>query len=108
MSTAIAASRTTMSGESSASSAAPTIRSRARFAMPRASHERRCYRAAVGGNLRVTSVAIGDHTGSRMTYDVVTCLPSGKERVQNYASDDSLAAGDVLRLGGRFWLVESI
>jgi hypothetical protein len=43
-----------------------------------------------------------------MTYEVVTRLPSGKERVQSYASDDSLAAGDVLRLGGRFWLVESI
>jgi hypothetical protein len=43
-----------------------------------------------------------------MTYEVVTRLPSGKERVQTYASDDSLAGGDVLRLGGRFWLVESI
>jgi hypothetical protein len=43
-----------------------------------------------------------------MTYEVVTRLPSGKERVQTYASDDPLGAGDVLRLGGRFWLVESI
>lgn len=43
-----------------------------------------------------------------MTYEVVTRLPSGKERMQSYASDDSLAAGDVLRLGGRFWLIESI
>ena len=43
-----------------------------------------------------------------MTYEVVTRLPSGKERVQSYASDDPLAAGDVLRLGGRFWLLESI
>jgi len=39
-----------------------------------------------------------------MTYELVTRLPSGKERVQSYASDDSLAAGDALRLGGRFWL----
>jgi hypothetical protein len=43
-----------------------------------------------------------------MTYDVVTRLPSGKDRVQSYATDDSIAAGDVLRLGGRFWLVESV
>ena len=43
-----------------------------------------------------------------MTYEVVTRLPSGTERVQTFASDDSLAGGDVLRLGGRFWLVESI
>ena len=43
-----------------------------------------------------------------MTYELVTRLPSGKERVQSYASDDSLAAGDALRLGGRFWLVESV
>jgi hypothetical protein len=43
-----------------------------------------------------------------MTYELVTRLPSGKERVQSYASDDLLAAGDALRLGGRFWLVESV
>ena len=43
-----------------------------------------------------------------MTYEVVTRLPSGKERVHRYVSDDPLGAGEVLRLGGRFWLVESI
>ena len=43
-----------------------------------------------------------------MTYEVVTRLPSGKERVQTYASDDPLGVGDVLPLGGRFWLLESI
>jgi hypothetical protein len=43
-----------------------------------------------------------------MTYEVVTRLPSGKERVHRYASDDPIGAGEVLRLGGRFWLVESI
>jgi hypothetical protein len=43
-----------------------------------------------------------------MTYEVVTRLPSGKGRVHRYASDDPLGAGNVLRLGGRFWLVESI
>jgi hypothetical protein len=41
-------------------------------------------------------------------YEVVTLLPSGKERVQRYASDDPFGVGEVLRLGGRFWLVESI
>ena len=43
-----------------------------------------------------------------MTYEVVTRLASGKERVHQYASDDPLRAGQVLRLGGRFWLVESV
>jgi hypothetical protein len=43
-----------------------------------------------------------------MTFDVVTRLPSGKERVHRYSSDDPLDAGDVLQLGGRFWLVESV
>jgi hypothetical protein len=38
----------------------------------------------------------------------VTPLPGGKERVQNYASDDPLGAGDVLALRGRFWLIEGI
>jgi hypothetical protein len=43
-----------------------------------------------------------------MMYEVVTRLPSGKERVHRYASDDPFGASEVLRLGGRFWLVESI
>jgi hypothetical protein len=43
-----------------------------------------------------------------MTYEVLTRLPSGKQRVHRYASDDPLGPGEVLRLGGRFWLVESI
>ena len=43
-----------------------------------------------------------------MTYEVVTRLASGKERVHQYASADPLRAGQVLRLGGRFWLVESV
>jgi len=43
-----------------------------------------------------------------VTYEVVTRLASGKERVHQYASDDPLRAGQVLRLGGRFWLVESV
>jgi len=43
-----------------------------------------------------------------VTYEVVTRLASGKERVHQYASADPLRAGQVLRLGGRFWLVESV
>jgi hypothetical protein len=43
-----------------------------------------------------------------MTYDVVTRQPNGTDRVHRYGSDDLLGAGTVLRLGGRFWLVESI
>ena len=43
-----------------------------------------------------------------MTYEVVTRPPTGKEREHRYSSDDPLVAGEVLRLGGRFWLIESI
>jgi len=43
-----------------------------------------------------------------MTYEIVTRIPSGTERVHRYASDDPLGVGDVLPLGGRFWLLESI
>src|SRR6266480_1534868 len=57
MSAAIATSRIRMSGESSATSAAATIRSRTRFAMTRASHQRRACTACRtplpgGGRLR--------------------------------------------------------
>jgi hypothetical protein len=38
----------------------------------------------------------------------VTCLSTGKERVHRYATEDPLVVGDIMRLGGRFWLVESI
>lgn len=41
-------------------------------------------------------------------YEVVTRRRTGKERVHEFASDDPLAAGDVLRLDGRFWLIESV
>jgi hypothetical protein len=43
-----------------------------------------------------------------MTYEVVTYLPGGKERARDYSSDEPLAPGAVLRVGGRFWLVESV
>jgi hypothetical protein len=41
-------------------------------------------------------------------YDVVATTRSGNERVHPYASDEPLAEGDVLRLEGRYWLIESI
>jgi hypothetical protein len=43
-----------------------------------------------------------------LRYELVTRSPGGRERVQEYASDDPLMAGAVLQLRGRFWLVESI
>jgi hypothetical protein len=43
-----------------------------------------------------------------VSYELVTRSPSGKEAVHRYASDDPLGPGEVLQLGGRFWLVESI
>ena len=42
------------------------------------------------------------------TYEVVTQAPGGKARIHRYASDEPLGAGEVLRLGGRFWLIQSI
>jgi hypothetical protein len=41
-------------------------------------------------------------------YEVVTRGVDGKERVHEYATPDSLAPGEVLRLRGRYWLVETI
>jgi hypothetical protein len=43
-----------------------------------------------------------------ITYDVVTRSPDGSARVQEYATPDGLAPGAVLRLRGRYWLVEAI
>ena len=41
-------------------------------------------------------------------YEVVTISRDGSERVHEYASEDELAAGDVLLLRGRSWLIERI
>lgn len=41
-------------------------------------------------------------------YDVVTRNRAGKDRVHEYTTGDELRAGDVLRLGGRYWLVDRI
>jgi hypothetical protein len=43
-----------------------------------------------------------------VTYEVVTRLASGKERVHQYASDEPLTPGEVVQLRGRFWLVETV
>jgi len=41
-------------------------------------------------------------------YLVVTRRRTGKERVHEFASEDQLEPGDVLRLDGRYWLIASI
>ena len=41
-------------------------------------------------------------------YEVVTVTRTGKERVHEFASEDPLAPGNVVRLDGRFWLIASI
>jgi hypothetical protein len=41
-------------------------------------------------------------------YQVVTRRRTGKERVHEFASEDQLQPGDVLRLDGRYWLIASI
>jgi hypothetical protein len=43
-----------------------------------------------------------------LTYEVVARRRAGRPRVHRYASDEPLAPGDVLRLDGRDWLVETI
>ena len=43
-----------------------------------------------------------------LEYHVVTVTSRGSERVHEYASEEPLEAGDILRLRGRFWLVERV
>jgi hypothetical protein len=45
----------------------------------------------------------GDHH-----YEVVVHHRSGREHVQQYASEEPLEVGDVVRLEGRYWLIENI
>jgi hypothetical protein len=42
------------------------------------------------------------------SYDVVTVTRAGTGRVHRYTSDGALGPGDILRLAGRYWLVERI
>jgi hypothetical protein len=41
-------------------------------------------------------------------YELATVNRAGAARVHEYASDDPLRAGDIVRLRGRFWLLESV
>jgi len=43
-----------------------------------------------------------------LEYEVVSRAPRGEERLHRYASDGPLVPGEVLRLRGRFWLVETV
>jgi hypothetical protein len=47
-------------------------------------------------------------TRAPLEYDVVTHNRAGKERTHRYASDEPLGPGSVLRLDGRWWLVETV
>jgi hypothetical protein len=47
-------------------------------------------------------------TQTPFEYEVVAETRAGKPRVHPYASEEPLEPGDVLRLEGRYWLVESI
>src|SRR5262245_6465308 len=41
-------------------------------------------------------------------YEVVAHSRAGEERIHRYAQDEPLEPGQVLRLDGRFWLVERV
>jgi hypothetical protein len=45
-------------------------------------------------------------TRAPLEYEVVAHTRLGKERVHRYASDEPLQPGEILRLEGRFWIVE--
>jgi hypothetical protein len=47
-------------------------------------------------------------TSMSVSYELVLRSPGGRERVNRYASEEPLSPGEVLQLGGRFWLVERI
>jgi hypothetical protein len=47
-------------------------------------------------------------TGLSLKYEVITRPPSGKERAHQYVTDEPLEPGEVLRLSGRFWVVETV
>jgi hypothetical protein len=47
-------------------------------------------------------------TPASAVYEVVFHTRAGNERVHRYASDDPLEPGDILRLDGRFWIVEHV
>jgi hypothetical protein len=46
--------------------------------------------------------------GLAVPYEIVTRDRSGREHVRRYTSEDALAPGSVVALGGRYWLVERV
>jgi hypothetical protein len=50
--------------------------------------------------------AVTDHGDYH--YEIAAVTRAGTERVHPYASEDPLEAGDVVRLEGRYWLIESL
>jgi hypothetical protein len=47
-------------------------------------------------------------SSARLAYQVVTRTRRGTERLHAYAPDDALRPGDVLFLGGRYWLIQEV
>jgi hypothetical protein len=43
-----------------------------------------------------------------VSYEIVTHDRTGRERVHPYTGEDALAAGSVVLIGGRYWLVDRI
>jgi hypothetical protein len=43
-----------------------------------------------------------------VSYEIVTHDRTGRERVHPYTGEDALAPGSVVRIGGRYWLVERV
>ena len=41
-------------------------------------------------------------------YDIAATTRAGKQRVHPYASEEPLEVGQIVRLEGRYWLIESI
>jgi hypothetical protein len=47
-------------------------------------------------------------TRAPLEYEVVTHTRAGKERVHRYASDEPLQPGHIVRLDGRYWIIERV
>jgi hypothetical protein len=54
----------------------------------------------------MTTVPATEHGNYR--YDIVAHHRTGQEHVHPYANDEPLQVGDVVRLEGRYWLIESV
>jgi hypothetical protein len=58
--------------------------------------------------VRVPPPALFRKLFATTTYDVLTINRAGVQRVHEYASDDELGPGAVVRLKGRDWLIDSV